>query len=350
MFEFIRNLKVQFVYKSGHLLVSRLNHIYHYNPASKQQTLLYTLPYQSFYQNVIKSTIVNRLLRADIHHIIARDNKNMVVFFDRRIIRIGDGDITHTFHIKTCKRPINVMWNHKANVLAWGDYIISKEEKPAGVFVSRDFGVTWKNTYTFTAGSIRHIHNIIWDEYRKHYWILTGDTDTESGIWKSVDLNDAELFLGGSQKYRAVSIIPEQHGIIIPTDTPLAENKIQFYDYESQILTDLAGMRSSGMYAQKVNGNYFCSTMFEKSTINKYPIAELWHSNDGKHWSQILTLRKDMLPIKYFQNPIIGIPAYENGFAKNAFYFNARSVKGNIGSIIWTLKKKTPNHNSNVFF
>lgn len=78
------------------------------------------------------------------------------------------------------------------------------------VWQSKDKGLTWVASHTFTRNltdpdHIRHIHFVDYDPYDDNFVIGTGDGNTESRLYRTVDGTDLELIGSGSQKWRSVS-------------------------------------------------------------------------------------------------------------------------------------------------
>ena len=329
----LKNFTVHYVYESGDALLSRRNHIFLYNLYEDSISKLFTLKYANKLKNHLNNNLLTRLLRSEIYHLFPVDDGSLLAFFDHRIFKIVNNQVEYIFYIPTCKRPINVLFHKSSGKIIWGDYVTSSGTNEISIYQSEDLGKNWEQIYTFPIGQIRHIHNIIYDPFRNHYWVLTGDADHESGIWKTTDFKSYEPFLFGSQKFRAVSIIPQKDGLIIPSDSEWEKNYIRYYDFSTNSLTDLQAVDGSCMFAKKVNDSYLVSTMYEPGVNEDYKNTDLWISKDGKNWNKSLSFKKDLLP-KYFQYPIIKIPEYSNSYSGEYFYFSTRSTKGGMKTII----------------
>lgn len=330
----LKDYTVHYVYQNGDALLSKNNQVLRYEYGEDSVRELFTLIYQQPMLNILQNPFLTRLLRTDVSHILALEDNSLLIFFDHRILKIQGTDIISDYQIISCRCPINVLYHREASLIVWGDYVVSKNKMPISIYISTDLGVSWKKKYTFKVGRIRHIHNIIYDNFRKHYWILTGDKNEESGIWMTHDFLTLTPYLVGSQQYRAVSIIPMKDRLIIPTDTEVETNHIKYYSHKEKVLENIQEINGSAMYASRINHHLFISTMYEPSKVNKSKYAELWHSINGDSWEKLLFFRKDNLPVKYFQYPIIKIPVYEPSFHSDYFYFSTRSVVGGIRTVI----------------
>lgn len=139
----------------------------------------------------------------NVEHVYDRGMKNPLSFLSLENVETGENDVFY------------------------GEYIWNGNKGPVGIY-KRSKG-KWEKIYEFSAGLITHIHNIIYDSYRKQFIILTGDSDNDSGIWVAdLSFSSVEALLIGSQQYRACVAFPAEEGIFFATDTPLEDNYIYY--------------------------------------------------------------------------------------------------------------------------
>jgi hypothetical protein len=331
----LHNYSVHYVTINGDAILSRRNRVYLYSHRSSTIEELFSLKHKSVSQRLLNRGPFERLLRLEVSHILALDDGSMLIFFDGRILKVRDGHIMVDYLIKTCRTPLNVFHDPSRGV-AWGDYVRLREAGCAHIYQSDDQGKSWRQSFTFDVGQVRHIHNIVFDEFRNHYWILTGDSDAESGIWASGDLSSVIPVLHGRQAYRAVSVIPTAEGLIIPTDSELEPNFIQFYSHESKEVQQVHPLTGSALYAGQVNEWMFVTTAYEPSQVNRLKRADLWYSRSGSRWQLLTSFRKDRLPVKYFRYPVIKIPSYEPDYSQDTYYFSTRSVDAGQNVLIYS--------------
>lgn len=150
----------------------------------------------------------------------------------------------------------------------WGN-----EEKDSVAVYKRNITGQWSIVYEFSKNSITHIHQIQYDKYRDCIWILTGDSDSESGIWKADrEFENVSPLVKGNQQYRACFIVPTENGLIYATDTPLEDNYIYYLnidDKQCKILSELPG---PCVYARMIGEKKFvCATSVEPdSSLSKW--------------------------------------------------------------------------------
>lgn len=332
---FLKKYKVHWVYNDGNAIISKNTTIYKYNFEENSFKIIKRFNYSKSIMRIFNRGVIERLLRGGIHHVLFI-NGIYIIFFDQKIITISNSIIRSIYNIETCRKPLNICYNPLNNSIYWGDYTATNKVQPINIYHSKDSGKNWDIVYTFSPGIIRHIHNIIYDYFQDHYLILTGDKDEESGIWKTKDFKKVEPLLIGKQTFRAVSLIPLQSGLIIPTDTELERNHIQYYSYSDNKLYSVKEIPTSAIDSRRINDISFVSTMYEPSKINKIKKVKLYYSINNKKWHTFLSLNKDILPSKYFQYPLIAMPLYNREYCNNLYYFNKRGVKGGNGVMIYS--------------
>lgn len=322
----LKNYTAHFVFENGDALISKKNQLYHYILIEDRIEHIITIPYQKNLKCFLKHPWLVRLFRAEIYHAVATRNNYIIVFFDGRILTVKNNEIINEYKITTGKRPLNVYFDVKSDLVIWGEYIDSKNRFEISIIQSKDEGQSWQKIYTYPKGSIKHIHNIIYDRYRYCYWILTGDDDHESGIWKTINFTNIEPFLIGSQKYRSVEIVPDKNGLIIPSDTEREINFIRYYSFKDDDISALKEVAGSCFSCKKINSLFFVTTMFEPSNVNRNRNIELWISRDSKSWELLYSIKKDFLPPRYFQYPLVKIPLYKK-YDSVPLYFSTRATK-----------------------
>ena len=320
-----RGYTIHYVDQGGNGYLSRYNQVYRVN-SEGHILLLSTIPYTKPVYRFLKYNLVERLARANISHVLPLIDNSLLVFFDHKIYKLDHNGIQSEYYIESCRRPVNIYYNYSTGRILWGDYLIGNNNR-INIYESKDLGKSWDILYTFPRGVIRHVHNIVFDNHNRHFWVLTGDNNQESGIWKTEDFKDLEPFLVGSQSYRSMSIIPTPEGIIIPTDAEYSANYIQFYSFKDQAISVLQKLNGSAFFAAKINDYYFVSTVYEPNSVTKHKFAEMWYSKNITDWTKVLRFKKDIFPTKLFRYPSIKIPKYESGYCLDKFYFSTRSVK-----------------------
>ena len=194
----------------------------------------------------------------------------------------------------------------------WGEYFDNRERAEVHIYASTDRGETWQVAYTFPAGSIRHVHNIVYDRWGDCLWILTGDEESECKVLRATcDLRSVEVVLSGNQQARAVAAIPMPDALYLSTDTPFEQNHILRLSRAGSV-EEVAGLSSSSIFGCGVGEAIFFSTMVEPSAVNPSREVQLVGSADKSNWQALARWQKDKWPMRYFQYGNALLPDGEN--------------------------------------
>jgi hypothetical protein len=251
------------------------------------------------------------------------------------------GDEFHVTHrIQRGTRPLHVTVVPSGRIY-WGEYFDNRERAEVHIYVSNDRGCTWQIAYTFPAGSIRHVHNIVYDKWGDCLWILTGDEGAECKVLRaSCDLLSVEVVLAGNQQTRAVAAIPTKNGLYLSTDTPFEQNHVYRLDYQIDRMGNVervGDLASSSIFGCRVgcqvNEVLFFSTMIEPSAVNTSREVQIAGSRDGMQWQVLAHWKKDNLPMRYFQYGNAFLPDGEN----STRYLAATTIAVEIDDLVTTL-------------
>lgn len=210
----------------------------------------------------------------------------------------------------------------------WGDYGNNAGLDEVNIYVYEQSRV--KTVYSFPQGSIRHIHNIIYDKVRNGFWILTGDNEPDAGIWfADVEFKCVKPIVTGQQRYRAVVGFPTEKGLIYATDAVEEDNFIYHLDITmgNPEIEPISCINGSSIYGTELKDYFIFSTVVEphegRGLMNLFSyelgagiksrdahiIAVNKNSLDAK---VIMTFKKDWLPMKLFQYGAVQFPKGQN--------------------------------------
>lgn len=209
-----------------------------------------------------------------------------------------------------------------------GEYSLNPYRHEIRIWTSDRTCQYWDIAYVFHAGKIRHIHNIIWDPYRKGLLVLTGDREGECAILFSDDyFHTLTEIVRGGQVYRSCNVFCRPEGIYYATDSELEKNWIIFLNLHTGQTKKILSLPGSSIYANQMANHYFISTCVEPSKINNYQFATLWTSKNLQDWKKLIEFKKDLWPGKYFGFGNIILPRIEG----KCFFitFSTIAVKGN---------------------
>jgi hypothetical protein len=272
-----------------------------------------------------RCTLSYRLVRDGFHALAVlgdhtndqKDNQALVGAVPGALVtRTPDSDefnITHKVERGTRPLHISVV---PSGTIYWGEYFDNRARAEVHIYASTDCGRTWQVAYTFPAGSIRHVHNIVYDRWGDCLWILTGDEGSECKVLRaSCDLlsveRSVEVVLAGNQQARAVAAIPTPDGLYLSTDTPFETNHVYKLERAGNV-EQVGDLASSSIFGCKVSEVMFFSTMIEPSAVNTSREVQIVGSKNGTNWQVLARWKKDNLPMRYFQYGNAFLPDGEN--------------------------------------
>lgn len=263
-----------------------------------------------------KVRIINRLLRLEPRAVERLSQEKFVVCFAHKIwiLDIDKKEMRVVFENR-------IGWSDTLNFCSdgkciyWGEYGHNDERGEVKIYrMSQDERVN--EAYSFPAGTVRHIHNIFLDQEKGGFWMLTGDNDAKSGIYRvSADWRTVTPIKTGKQRFRAVAGFSYNDGLIYATDSVTDINHIYLLSADGS-LKDLAIINGSCIYGTETRTHYIFSTSVEPPEGGS--IANmLSHKRGSGIMSRdvhIVTIRKkdlavkiaaiykkDWLPLKLFQ-------------------------------------------------
>ena len=254
-----------------------------------------------------------RLFRDGFHALAVLSSGHLVAAVPKAIVTLapGEAEFRVTHRIERGTRPLHIT-QAPGGVLYWGEYFDNRRRDEVHIYASSDCGKSWDVAYTFAKAAVRHVHNIVHDEWENCLWVLTGDDGPECRILKaSCDFRRVETMMSGNQQARAVAMVPTRDGLYFASDTPLQANSIYRLDRSGNLET-LTGIGSSSIYGCRVGNAIFFSTMIEPSSVNRDDQTRLYGASDGRSWRNCLAWTKDAWPMGLFQFGNIVLPDGHN--------------------------------------
>ena len=201
--------------------------------------------------------------------------------------------------------------------ILFGEYFSNNQKEPVCIY--RRKNGAWSQAYQFSAGQVYHIHGIVADDEKGWVYILTGDQDAESAIWRTTDaFQTVEPLVQGSQQYRSCVAFPTETGLVYATDTPREENRLYRLYQEAQQWKTIPICTIPGpcIYGtQRTNGWYFATSVEGDDTLSplRYRFSRKLGAGVQDRYShlifcdktenprEIAKLKKDCLPMLLFQ-------------------------------------------------
>jgi len=262
----------------------------------------------------VTNRLTARLFRSGYHALSILPSGALVAAVPGAIVslRPGETEFRQTHKITRGIRPLHIA-AVPGGAIYWGEYFDNPRREQVHIYASRDAGATWNVAYSFPAGAIRHVHNVVYDRWGNCLWITTGDYGEECRILRaSCDLSRVETVVRGNQQARAVALVPLEDALYFSSDTPLEANFIYRLDRGGKV-SRLAAISSSSIYGCRVGDRIFFSTMAEPSEVNSDDGVRIYGSVPGNSiWQPLLAWRKDRWPMRLFQYGNAFLPDGEN--------------------------------------
>jgi hypothetical protein len=279
-----------------------------------------------------------RLFRDGFHALNVLPTQHLIAAVPKAIITLAPGETQFRISHRVLRgtRPLHIASTPDGR-LYWGEYFDNPQRDEVHVYASNDCGNHWNVAYTFPKGAIRHIHNIVYDEWENCLWVLTGDNGGECRILKtSCDFRNIETVLSGNQQVRAAAFVPTQEALFFSSDTPFESNGIYCLDRHGNV-RKLAGISSSSVHGCRVSDAVFFSTMIEPTNVNQDQDARLYASVDGESWHNLLAWQKDIWPKRLFQFGNVLLPDGRN--TGNILALTTVAVKNDdLQTSLWSLE------------
>lgn len=172
------------------------------------------------------------------------------------------------------------------------------------------------------------------DKQNKRVLILTGDSDSESGIWYSDDnFNSVKPFFVGEQKYRTCNIFFSKNYLLYASDSPLEANCVYLSD--SKYVKKIHNLNGPSIFSFSFGENYYFSTSVEGDSRGNKLLSLLTFSigpgtlsreitlvlgNQNLEFETIFSATKDMYPFGLFQFGNIFFPSNQTMTDSIIFY------------------------------
>lgn len=214
------------------------------------------------------SPLLRRITRAGISSLLRTKDGSRLCTVPGEILRAEAGSSSYcirSLKVPRGSRPLNLCTGQDGAIY-WGEYFLNlRRAQAVRIFRSTDGGISWHVAYTFPAGSICHVHRIVYDAYEGSLLVCTGDRDREVAILRGSDSLDSLVRVaGGSQKYRTTSLIPRPSCIIYGTDCPSGPNFLMALDRDSGRAEELQRVPGPVLYGCEVGEKLVFATMAER--------------------------------------------------------------------------------------
>jgi hypothetical protein len=276
--------------------------------------------------------LLDRLWRNEISQCKVLDGDRLLLIYRREFFEynLKTGELTKVFELERGSRPLGVAVDD--GKVVFGEYGRLSRSESVLVYAADMYDLQFKPVFRFEANTVKHIHNVQWDKFRECYWVLTGDSDQESGIFGlSRYFEPMGWLVRGSQLFRAVKMFVCENDLIYGTDSETAENWIVRVTKENGRIEKLKSIDGSSLHCSRMGDMYMISTTVEPSQINTTRLCSIYQSVDLKSWSQRTSGLKDWWLSPHFQFGTFVLPESDNS---RMVVYGGQGIKGLDGKFV----------------
>lgn len=274
----------------------------------------------------------------------------LVVSYQRQLwmVSIGQGKLLKKIPVRKGFSDVLAFCQMEDEVY-YGDYGMNEMQEAIHIY-RLDETLAPQIVYTFPAGCVRHVHNIIYDQWRQRFFIFTGDEGDKVGIYTAnLDFSNVESFLIGSQQYRAVVGHVTETSLLYATDAVMEENFLYKVNLSGIPKPEkVSSLNGSVIYGCELENGFVFSTTVEPYPSKKSKLltmldnrrgkgiknknVEVYYVTDTCKMSLERRFQKDILPMRLFQYGCVQFPVLKKRNV-NQLVMNPISVKKADGAI-----------------
>lgn len=250
--------------------------------------------------------LLRRLLRLNRSTIKRLGNGSVLIIYNYKILVWKDGNLKVKINLPFTRSIHSETISIENNELVVGEYGNSKNSHSVGVYISNDFGETWRKQNLIKKGIVRNILSVKYDIYKSEYWVFFGQSKNESRIivyskeWRKLKVIGKKHF-----NFRAISSLFFKDHVLWFLNNPGGKSFVFKYDRKNNIFERGFEFPGPVWYSFISDNRYFLSTASEEGSIEK---VFLLSSVDGEKWDIISSYEKDRLNKKYFLYGLLSFP------------------------------------------
>lgn len=250
--------------------------------------------------------ILRHGLRLGIHNAWELRDGTILAIISRAIWKLdtATGVFRHVESIRNGNKPgFNGLLVCPDGRIFYSEYSLNLDRtRPSGVYFSNDNGESFRQTYEFLPGDIKHTHFIQWDPFAECLWMGTGDANEESRLLTCVNDGETwEVIGAGSQLWRTIGLVFTPEAVYWGTDAGLdagkTPNHIVRWDRQARRAETLQEIQGPchGI-TQMVDGSILLSTGVERGQNELDGQSHLWWGTGG-NFHEIAAWDKDIWPV-----------------------------------------------------
>lgn len=213
--------------------------------------------------------------------------------------------------------------------LFFGEYFTNGGRRPVRIWRVSPGLSELEAVHTFLDPRVRHVHAVHRDPFEPaRLWATSGDFDGECFLATTDDgFRTVELVGDGGQTFRAVGLTFGSDRLSWLTDSELEQNRVVSMDRATGRVATHDEVAASGWYAVTTSdGLHLATTTVEPGPAIRTRRAFLLASRDGIRWREVVSFRKDALPMPWFRFGSLALPA--GRFDSRCFWLSGDGVVG----------------------
>ncbi len=269
--------------------------------------------------------IVSRLFRIHRINVLRISNTRLLIVYMNNVFvyELQSQTLTkvyrfsHTHYVHT--QSISV----EGKRIVIGEYGNVGRNKPVGVLTSADGGETWVFRNLFDQRFVKNILAVRYDVHDQHYWVFTGDSESESGIYRydlEFNIKDA---IGTGLAFRAISSFHLVDRVVWLTNNPFGTSMVQSYDRISGKISTGPTLPGPVWYSAKLGDDIYCCTAAESVVGAAGENVYVLHSSDYINWDVIFQFKKDKMNKRLFLYGLGTFPQMGKANSKAYLYLDA---------------------------
>jgi hypothetical protein len=254
--------------------------------------LLCRLPSTNFLYRLPRVRLLERILRLGISSFLIIDSNWGLAVRKDEIWRVNlqDGSLRLDFLVPNGRKILALTLikglDGFDDSVVFGEYFNNPSMLPVNIWQSTLARPgSWSIKYTFPAGKINHVHNILVDNKLSSVWILAGDFDAASQICLGHNnFGVVDVVLSGNQQMRATWMHRLNGKLFYATDSQLEANSTCLLEEKNEIITSrrLERIEGSSIYAAIGKFEVFFSTAVEPGLPKGNIFIDLFTAKIGK--------------------------------------------------------------------
>lgn len=278
--------------------------------------------------------VVSRLLRIHRINVVRISKTKLLIIYKndvfvyelptKELVKVHRFPLTHYVHTQS----ISV---HGGRIVI-GEYGNIGSSKSVGALISLDGGATWNFKNLFEQGHVKNILAVRFDVHDQYYWVFTGDSDGESGIYRFDQKFKLQETVGTGLAFRAISSFHLADKVVWLTNNPFGTSLVKVYDRSTGVTRTGSPLPGPVWYSAQLGADVYCCTAAEDVAGMAGDNVYLLHSCNYLHWNVLYQFKKDSMNKRLFLYGLGTFPQMSE--ANSKLYLNLDAVEDFDGCVI----------------